>query len=97
VPTDTSLSSHRGATVAGTFSVGDVAGRYGVTIPTVLAWIHAGELRALNVSRSARSRKPRWRITSVALEAFEQLRSITTVPPKPRRRRQSSDVILFYT
>jgi hypothetical protein len=82
-------------TNAGPFSVQDIAAHYGVTIPTVLTWVHTGELQALNVSRSARSKKPRWRITAAALEAFEQLRTITAVPPRPRRRR-SSDVIRFY-
>jgi hypothetical protein len=75
--------------------VRDIAERYGVTIPTVLAWINSGELRAVNVSRRAQSKKPRWRITSAALEAFERLRSITAAPPRPRRR-QSLDVISFY-
>jgi helix-turn-helix protein len=96
VPTDAASSPCRLSAGAVTFSVEDVAQRYDVAIPTVLAWIHAGELRAFSVSRRAGSKKPRWRITLAALEAFEQTRTLTPAPQPSRRRRQNSDVILFY-
>jgi excisionase family DNA binding protein len=79
-----------------TLSPDDVARQYGVTVPTVLAWIHSGELRALNVSRNAASKKPRWRVTLAALERFEQVRTATPQPQPSRRRRQSVEVIHFY-
>lgn len=79
-----------------TFTAEEVAKRYDVAIPTVLAWIAAGELRALNVSRRAGSKKPRWRITTAALEAFEQLRTQAPVSQRRRRGRKDSDVIQFY-
>ena len=64
-----------------TLSVKDVAARYGVTVATVTAWIRAGELKAVNTSRTATSRKPRWRVTPAALAEFEALRG--AAPPKP--------------
>jgi hypothetical protein len=82
-----------------TFSVKDVAERYGVEVHTVLAWIKSGELApAVNVSRKINSRKPRWRITQQALDDFEALRASTPPPPKLQRRKRAekADVIEFY-
>ena len=80
-----------------TLTVADVAGRYGVTESTVLAWVRSGELRAVNVGRSARARKPRWRITPAAVEAFEAARTAAPVAPaSPRRRPRTADVVEFY-
>lgn len=74
-----------------------VAGALGVTPATVLAWIRGGELRAVNVSRSVRSKKPRWRIPAAALEAFEVSRSAAPAPAATRPRRGARDsVITFY-
>ena len=78
------------------FTVQDIQRRYGVTVHTVLQWIAAGELRALNVGRKPGARKPRWRVTQSALEAFESLRTVTPPPPRIQRRKQSTDVIEFY-
>ena len=63
------------------FTVQDVQRRYGVTVHTVLGWIRSGELRAVNVGRRLGAKKPRWRITQQALDAFEQLR--TPIHPCP--------------
>ena len=60
--------------------------RYGVSPHTVLAWIARGELRAVNVARSANGAKPRWRISEEALKAFEASR--TPGPPAVRTRRR---------
>ena len=77
--------------------VRQVAARYGVGEHTVLAWIKSGELRAVNCGRSPAAKKPRWRITPEALEAFELLRSASPPPPKPtRRRRHQPDEIRYY-
>jgi transposase len=81
--------------VSATLSVRDVRERYGVTEHTVLGWINRGELRAINVGRRPGAKKPRWRITPEALEAFELAR--TVAPPPPRRRgKRPADVIAFY-
>jgi excisionase family DNA binding protein len=79
-----------------TLSVKDVIERYGVSEGTVLTWIKRGELRAVNVGRRPGTKKPRWRITEEALQAFELAR--TTTPPLPRapRRKRPAEVIEFY-
>lgn len=68
-----------------------IAERYGVTEATVLAWIRSGELRAVNVGRRAGAKKPRWRVTAAALEAFEQIRSAAPIEGTPRRKRRAAD------
>ncbi|HEY1186325.1 MAG TPA: helix-turn-helix domain-containing protein [Gemmata sp.] len=82
-----------------TLTVAEVAERFGVTPETVAGWIRAGELRAVNVSRSRTSKKPRWRVTPEALAAFETARSATAEQPAApkRRKRPAGDVIEFYT
>jgi excisionase family DNA binding protein len=79
-----------------TFSVRDLCERYDVGAHTVLGWINRGELRAVNVGRRPGAKKPRWRITQEALEAFEQLRRPTPSVPRARRRRRPAEVIEFY-
>ena len=77
-------------------SVADLCKLYGVTEGTVLVWIRSGELRALNVGRRAGSKKPRWRVTPVALAAFELARTAEPTAPKSNRRPKRVDVIEFY-
>lgn len=81
-----------------TLAVADVAVRYAVTEQTVLTWIHAGELRAVNVGRRPGAKKPRWRVTDDALRAFESARAATPAPPPTprRRRRQSAEAGAYY-
>ena len=81
---------------AHTLSVKDLCERYGVTEHTVLGWIRDGELRAINVGRKVGSKKPRWRITAEALEAFELRRTVSPPPPRARRRKPQGQVIEFY-
>jgi excisionase family DNA binding protein len=57
------------------YTVRELCERYGVTVTTVLWWINRGELAAINVGRRPGARKPRWRITKEALDAFEVLRT----------------------
>ncbi len=82
--------------MSSTLSVRDVCERYGVGEHSVLGWIASGELRAINVGRRLSTKKPRWRITQEALEAFEALRTPTPPPPRTRRRKRPADVIEFY-
>jgi excisionase family DNA binding protein len=79
-----------------TLSVRDICKRYCVGEHTVLAWIRSGELRAVNVGRKISTRKPRWRISEKALEAFEAQRAATPPLPRSRRRKQQAEVIQFY-
>lgn len=79
-----------------TLTVQQVAARYAVAAHTVLAWIRAGELRAVNVARNRRARRPSWRITAAAVEAFEVARAPQQPVVKSRRRKTRADVIEFY-
>jgi excisionase family DNA binding protein len=79
-----------------TFSVKNLCERYGVTENTVLQWIHSGELKAVNVGRAPTGKKPRWRITKEALEAFELRRTPTPPQPRAKRRKRPTDVLKFY-
>ena len=78
------------------YTVKDICVRYSVTVHTVLGWIRSGELRALNVGRVPGAKKPRWRITQEALDAFESARTPTPPAPKAQRRKRQGDVIEFY-
>ena len=77
-------------------SVKQVCERYSVSEGTVLGWIRSGELRAMNIGRKPGAKKPRWRITESALEAFEQMRTPTPPMSKTRRRKRQADVVEFY-
>jgi excisionase family DNA binding protein len=81
--------------MSSTLSVHDLTERYGVSEHTVLGWIRSGELRAVNVGRRPGGKKPRWRITQEALQAFEAIRTPTSPPPRARRKKPA-DVIEFY-
>lgn len=71
----------------------EVARRHKVSHHTALAWIHSGELEALDIS-DPRSKRRRYRILPSALEAFEKSRR---VQPRPsvaealRRKRKQRD------
>lgn len=79
-----------------TFTVADVCRRYGVGEHTVLGWIGRGELKAVNVARKPGAKRPRWRITSAAIEEFERLRTPVPTTPRARRRKTAGGVIEFY-
>jgi excisionase family DNA binding protein len=70
---------------------------HGVSDKTVRRWIQNGELKAINVGRNPNGRKPRWRISQSALDAFLAART-TSGPSVPRAkgRKQSGNVISFY-
>jgi excisionase family DNA binding protein len=78
------------------YTVEDLTNRYGVTVHTVLSWIHSGELKAVNVGRTPAGKKPRWRITEQALAEFEALRTPTPPIPRAKRRKRPADVVEFY-
>jgi len=61
-----------------------IAKELGVNNDKVLAWIHAGELSAINVATSPHALKPRYRVSDEALQEFKQRRAVTThkVPRK---------------
>lgn len=74
----------------------DIAESRAVSVDTVLGWIRAGELRAVNVARRAGGKKPRWRIAPADLERFEAARSNTPLPKPQRRRRRAGGTVTQY-
>ena len=79
-----------------TYSVRQIAERFGVSDRTVLLWIRNSELRATNCSRSLASKKPRYRISETALQDFETLRQAPSAPSRKHRKRKPADIIEFY-
>jgi hypothetical protein len=80
------------------YTVVEVMRRYGVGQNTVLLWISNGSLKAINIGRSSGAKRPRWRITQTAIEAFEASRTAAT-PSAPRtrsRRKRTGEVVQFY-
>jgi excisionase family DNA binding protein len=80
---------------ATTFSIRDIAERFGVGKKTVLGWIKSGELVAIHIGRSPDSLKPRWRITEHSLAAFEANRMNRPPAPRTRRRNRQAGIIEF--
>ena len=79
-------------------SVSAIADALAVKQQTVLGWIKAGDLAACNVGRTATARKPRWRISQAALDQFLAGRQTQRPQPATRRRKKdSADVIQFFT
>lgn len=74
----------------------EVAALFGISPDKVLAWIHSGELQAVNVATRPGGR-PRWRIDQADLMAFEQRRAATPPAPICRvRRKKQSGIIDFF-
>ena len=78
------------------FSPPEVARMWGISADKVLAWINAGELRAINVAMNPKGR-PRYRIDIKDLEVFENRRSvIITEVSTNRKQRKQNGVINFF-
>jgi excisionase family DNA binding protein len=76
-------------------TVRDVCERFAVSPHTVLAWIRSGDLAAVDVSPRPGGKRPRWRISPRALEAFELRR--TGRPAGHRTRRTvPGGIVQFY-
>lgn len=63
-----------------TYSTTQISKELGVKLHTVLAWIHTGELAAINVAKSLYTR-PRYRVSEEAFQAFLKRRAVGTSPP----------------
>ncbi len=79
------VSGRPNADVEHTMTVAEVAKLVGVGPLTPLAWIRSGALKASNVARTDRAKRPKWYIAPADFDAFLQARS--TQPPAVRRRR----------
>jgi len=79
-----------------TLKISEIVERLRVTPHTVGAWIQAGDLEAIDVSRSGK--KASWRVTEEALAAFIAARTRGPIPAKPprRRRKQAAAEQQFY-
>ena len=73
-----------------------VAKRFGIAPEKVLAWINAGELRAINVALRIGGR-PRYRVDPADLAVFMANRTVGKPSPSPRQNRKSlTNVIEFF-
>lgn len=77
-----------------------VALAFGVRLEKVLAWIHSGELPALNLA-SETSKRPLWKVRPQDMDAFEERRLLNSRPKQeaPKRARKSAlpkGIIEFY-
>jgi len=66
----------------------DIAEQLGVSLRTVHSWVADGELRAVSVSRSRKSRKPRLRALDSDLQAFLASRQVGGEARPQRRARR---------
>lgn len=73
--------------MAAHFTITELMERWKCTRDTVLAKIHSGRLRAINVSNT--NNRPRWRIPAEAVETYEQANESPAwnAAPKPSRRK----------
>jgi hypothetical protein len=81
------------------FSVPQVAMMLGVADAKIIAWIKAGELRAVNLARS-RNGRPRYAIDVADIEAFERSREVVPADgvtiTRRLRRRATENVKQFF-
>lgn len=74
----------------------EISERLAISVDTVLRWIHSGQLKASDVSRTA-SGRPQWRINATDLDEFLKLRVAPNVSESRKRRRKTPEkVIRFY-
>jgi excisionase family DNA binding protein len=73
-------------------SPSDVAQQLNVHVRTVSSWIHTGQLKATNLGRAARLKKPRFRVLQKDLDEFLRHRSPVARVKKVKR----DEVVLFY-
>lgn len=62
-----------------TYSTTQISKELGVKVHTVLAWIHAGELAAINVAKTL-STRPRYRVSEESYQSFLQRRAAASSP-----------------
>lgn len=67
----------------------ELAERWGVSAPKVIAFIENGELEAINIAHRNCTR-PRYRISQEAIEAFERSRLVIPEIKVPKVRKKSA-------
>mgnify|MGYP000570493865 CR=1 FL=1 len=79
------------------FTPPEVARLFGVEPGKIIAWIRAGELRAIN-GATRRGQRPRYLVDVADIEAFERSRQVIPTPaPSPRRSRTTESIVEFFT
>lgn len=75
----------------------EIARRWGISADKVVAWIRAGELRAVNAAARI-GRRPRYLVDVADLCAFEAARAVVPRDARPSRTRQrrKAEVIEFF-
>lgn len=80
-----------------TYSLAEIAERWGCSHGTVLSHVRSGSLRAIDISTRPSGRS-RYIVRTEDLEEFEQRRVVSTAPVSTKRKRvkiRRSDVIEF--
>ncbi|MFL5242979.1 MAG: helix-turn-helix domain-containing protein [Gemmataceae bacterium] len=72
----------------------ELAYRWGISPDKVLAWIRAGELRAIDAS--TRRGRPRYLIDISDIVSFEQRREVDPFPRQSRRPRKNDESTTKY-
>lgn len=75
-------------------TIADIAASLGIRPHAVLALIHSGQLRAVDVS--LKGRKPRWRILPEDLEGFFARRTPQPAGPRKQRRKPNRNIIQYF-
>jgi excisionase family DNA binding protein len=70
----------------------EIASLLEVKLDTVLAWIHRGELPAINVAKRP-STRPRYRVRTKDFEAFQEKRAAKVAVPSPHHRRSYEGLV----
>jgi hypothetical protein len=82
-----------------TYTLAEIAARWGCSHSTVLSHVYTGELRALDISTNRRQRS-RYIVPGDALAEFEQSRATPPPEPPPKRKRvkvRQGEVIEFFS
>ncbi len=71
------------------YSVGQAAELLGCDVETVLAWIHSGELIAVDISKSKKRKRPTWRLPEAELGRFLITRrnKVAAVAPSVKKQK----------
>ncbi|MHB9077031.1 MAG: hypothetical protein ACYC3X_06000 [Pirellulaceae bacterium] len=82
-----------------TYTLAEIAARWGCCHSSVLMLVYSGDLRAIDISTNPKG-KSRYIVPAEALEAFEAARA-TPPPEKPLKRKRvkvrSGEVIEFFS
>ena len=73
----------------------EIARRWGIKAHKVLAWIHSGELRAINAAERLGGR-PRYLVDVADLAAFERGREVVALPRQNSTRKSKNIGVTEY-